>query len=133
MGNTNLFYNEDGFRFERRYLGFLQRLWVNWNYNSLIESTIKQTGAYINSKDLNGNEGTIAFFHLNKSEDKSSFYYFDIYSYLKQKYNVIFLIAYIACLCLLFFIGEKKQIKPAPIYYKCLIANLMLLVLYFLL
>lgn len=98
-GTCVTFETVNNITFERRYVGIVQMLICHFYYNDLIERREKRIGFFIDTKKES--DLKIPFISLGRSDKKDTWYYLDIYSYIKNKYSVVFLISYIIVFCLL--------------------------------
>lgn len=125
------FYDQNDNFYERRYRGFIQRILAKSYYSQFVENTPIQINCYID-EDEKSNLDKIPFFHFEKPKEKSVLYYWDIYNFVKEKYYISFIIIYLGCVILLFFLNERFK-ACSSIYYKILTVDLILFVMYLLL
>ena len=105
------FVTTDDYKFERKYLGFIQKIIVHFHYNEIISKKNARVGFYTNAQTLSDNKDKeYSFISLDRGEEKDLWYYLDIYSFVKKKYSVFFVIVYLVLYLILFGICLKLSL-----------------------
>ncbi|NDV57428.1 hypothetical protein [Bacteroides sp. 519] len=100
-GTCIAFETTDDIRFEREYIGIVQRIFCHVYYGDIIEKKEQSIGLYVNPKNLLLKK-TIPFISLGKSNEKDFWHYIDLYSYVKKQYSAFFLTSYLILYLILF-------------------------------
>ena len=130
-GTCIKFVTTDDYKFERKYLGFIQQIIAHFHYNEIISKKNTRVEFYTNVQTLADNKDkNYSFISLNRGEEKDLWYYLDIYSFVKKKYSVVFVIAYLALYLIL--LGICLKLNLIATQKTWWIVAMILLVLYML-
>lgn len=130
-GSLIFFTSEEGNSYRRQYIGILLQSLANKTFNRLEKESPKEIGLYVNPNDLLTAKKNIPYFSLDNGKEKKFSYYLDIFSYVKYKYSILFIITYFTLLIFLFYFFMKSNMND-PLLVKILIVDLALIVLYML-
>jgi hypothetical protein len=102
-GGFNIeFRTKENRKYKRTYIGILQQILAHKYYTNIMADEPSNIGFYISKHEILKDKNHYQYFSLNRKENKDIIFYMDIYSFVKKKYSVLFIVGYMVIYLIIF-------------------------------